>query len=315
MSQELKGGNVSPQRMPLKIWLLLIVISLVLMAISIWIGQLSYSWLPPQASTESQLIDDLFSFLVTLGTFIFLGVTGTVMYSVFFQQASKYDFSDGPHIEGNITLEIVWTAIPILLVFWIAGYSYQIYLDMGIQTGMGLGHLHLPIKMESAMAAPLTNTPEAVEKIEVQAKQWSWVFNYPNNKVSSTELHLPEGRRIRLTLQSEDVLHGFYVPAFRVKQDIIPGRTIDLEFTPIRNGKYRLRDSQFSGTYFATMQTNVVVESPQDYQKWLKTAANRKPSVAPNQAAFEYAQEDKGAFKTGWPSIAPASPPVVNYHN
>nr|WP_041238269.1 cytochrome c oxidase subunit II [Gloeothece citriformis] len=296
-------------------WLMLIALALVLAIISLGIGKLSYSWLPPQASAESQLIDNLFSFLVTLGSFIFLGVTGTVLYSIFFQQASKYDSSDGPHIEGNITLEVIWTAIPILLVVWIATYSYQIYIDMNIQTGMGLGHIHLPIKMESAMAAPMTNGSEEVENIDVQAKQWAWVFNYPEQGVSSTELHLPSDRRIRLTLKSEDVIHGFYIPAFRIKQDAIPGRTIQVEFTPIRQGKYRLRDSQFSGTYFATMQANVVVQSPEDYQKWLKTSSKLKPTVAENEAASEYAQEVKASFKTGWPSIAPANPPVVNYHN
>nr|WP_041933338.1 cytochrome c oxidase subunit II [Gloeothece verrucosa] len=293
------------------------VIAVILMAISIWIGQLSYAWLPPQASAESLLVDNLFSFLVTLGTFIFLGVTGTVMYSVFFQQAGKYDYSDGPPVEGNVTLEIIWTAIPILLVFWIAGYSYQIYIDMGIQTNMGLGHLHLPIKMESAMAATTANTPEAVEKIEVEAKQWAWVFKYPNSKVSSTELHLPEGKRIRLALTSDDVLHGFYIPAFRIKQDIIPAHPLDVEFTPIRTGKYRLRDSQFSGTYFATMQANVIVESLEDYQKWLHSAATLTPTPATNQAATEYEQETNKnkPFQAGWPSVAPASPPVVNYHD
>lgn len=311
MSRELKGVHDSHSSkitgIPPYRGFILIAIALVLMGISMWVGQQSYSWLPPQASAESLLIDDLFSFLVTLGSFIFLGVTGTVMYSVFFQQASKYDFSDGPAIEGNVTLEIVWTVIPILLVFWIAAYSYQIYLDMGIQTG--IGHIHLsPIKKESAISA------SSVEKIEVIGKQWAWVFDYPDKGVSSIELHLPANRRIQLSLKSEDVIHGFYVPAFRIKQDIIPNQRINLEFTPIRTGKYRLRDSQFSGTYFATMQANVVVESEEDYDKWLRLAAKRKPSPANNQAAFEYAEETNRAFKTGWPTIAPANPPVVNYH-
>ena len=112
--------------------LLLSAIAILISAVSLWIGQQAYSWLPPQAAAESLLFDKLFSFLVTLGAFIFLGVTGTLMYSVIFHRAGKYDISDGPPIEGNLTLEVVWTAIPILLVFWIAGYSYQIYEQMGI---------------------------------------------------------------------------------------------------------------------------------------------------------------------------------------
>ncbi|WP_016950975.1 cytochrome c oxidase subunit II [Anabaena sp. PCC 7108] len=284
--------------------------------ISIGIGKQAYSWLPPQAAAESHLIDDLFSFLVTLGAFIFLGVTSTVLYSVIFHRANSNDLSDGPHIEGNVTLEVVWTAIPIMLVLWIAGYSYQVYEQMGIQGPSHLLHLHNPIGMQTAYAedkeAP-TMVGESVEKIDVLAKQWAWVFHYPEKNITSTELHLPSDRRIRLALQSEDVLHGFYIPAFRLKQDIIPGRTIDFEFTPIRPGKYHLTDSQYSGTYFATMQANVIIESPEQYHEWLTKAASQIPIPANNQAANEYAQTTSQSIKTGWKTVKPAAPPLVNF--
>ncbi|BAY21666.1 cytochrome c oxidase subunit II [Calothrix sp. NIES-2100] len=305
---------------------------------SIWIGKQAYTWLPPQAAAESVLIDDLISFLVTLGAFIFLGVTSTLMYSIIFHRAAKGDLSDGPAIEGNLTLEVVWTAIPILLVFWIAAYSYQVYEKMGIQGPMELVHLHNPMGMESAYAAPMedketrgqrdTGTSSVaaspslpltasnlvpVENIDVVAKQWAWVFHYPERNVTSTELHLPSDRRIRLALKSEDVLHGFYIPAFRLKQDIIPNHNIDFEFTPIRPGKYQLTDSQYSGTYFATMHADVVVESPEDYHQWLAQAATNKLAPAENQAASEYAQAASQSVKTGWATVAPGSAPLVNY--
>lgn len=288
--------------------LFLVAYAIALTFVSVWVGQVSYSWLPPQASAESLLIDKLFAFLVTLGTFIFLGITGVMIYSVVFQRAAKYDYSDGPHIEGNVTLEIVWTSIPILLVFLLAGYSYQIYDQIAIRGSMELSPLPI-ISRQTATIVP--NEPS--QAIEVVAKQWSWVFRYPEKNVSSTELHLPANQRVRLALKSGDVLHGLYIPAFRVKQDIVPNKTTDIEFTPIKEGKYRLRDSQFSGTYFATMQTDVVVESPEAYQKWLSEAAKRKPSPANNVAASEYIQQTEKAFKTGWPTIIPAEPPVVNF--
>lgn len=288
-------------------------LGIALTAASLWMGQQAYSWLPPQAAAESKLIDELFSFLVALGTFIFLGVTGTVIYSIIFHRAGKYDNSDGPPIEGNVTLEIVWTGIPILLVLWIATYSYNIYAEMAIQGPMEAMHIHGPMSMASAHAATMEMEAEPIEKIEVLAKQWAWVFRYPNQNVTSTELHLPVNRRISLALQSADVLHGFYIPAFRLKQDIIPKQTIDFEFTPIRPGKYRLRDSQFSGTYFAAMQADVVVQSTEDYNQWLQTAATQKPAPANNQAANEYAQKIKGAFTTGYPTVVPAPPPLVNF--
>lgn len=298
--------------MNIRTGLSLAIAAVVLLLASWWMGQQAYHWFPPQAAAESQLIDDLFSALVALGTFIFLGVTGALLYSVLFYRAGRYDYSDGPPIEGNITLEVVWTAIPLLLVGWIAFYSYQIYDQMDIRGPMEVVHLHMPGMMESAYADPLTEA-EPMEEIEVYSKQWSWVFRYPQQDITSTELHLPVDRRIKLSLQSEDVIHGFYVPAFRLKQDVIPGRTIDFEFTPIRTGKYRLRDSQYSGTYFAAMQTDVVVQSPQDYQQWLADAAAQTPHTAYNQAVYEYNRIiEKGVIR-GWKSIPPAPAPVVNY--
>ncbi|NEP55744.1 MAG: cytochrome c oxidase subunit II [Symploca sp. SIO2G7] len=290
--------------------LTLVVVAIALAGISLWMGKQAYSWLPPQATAESLLIDDLFSFLVTLGTFIFLGVIGTITYSALFQQAGKYDFSDGPPIEGNITLEIVWTAIPFALVIWIAAYSYQVYDHMSILGPMQHAH------PASAEAAPMPNeasTGEMREPIEVLSRQWVWEFRYPEQNVTSTELHLPNNQRIKLLLKSEDVLHGFYIPAFRIKQDIIPNQAIDFEFTPIREGRYRLRDSEYSGTYFAAMQTDVVVESPQAYQQWLAEAATQPPQAAYNQAFEEYRQKSETQISTGWKTIAPAAPPVVNY--
>jgi cytochrome c oxidase subunit 2 len=289
--------------MKIRTILILVTVAIAIALVSLWMGQVAYSWFPPEASAESVLIDNLFSFLTALGTFIFLGVVGTLSYSVLFQRADKYDESDGPPIEGNVKLEIIWTAIPFALVIWIAGYSYQIYDQMSVLGPME--HVHM---MASAQAAPLENN-ETTENIEVFSRQWSWEFRYGD--VTSTELHLPNNQRIKLALHSEDVLHGFYIPAFRLKQDIVPGQVIDFEFTPIREGKYRLRDSQYSGTYFAAMQTDVVVESPESYQQWLRDSESQKPTIAYNRAFSEYSQR-KG---DRWKIVEPAAPPVVNYSN
>jgi cytochrome c oxidase subunit 2 len=260
---------------------------------SLWIGKQAYSWLPPQGAAESHLIDDLFSFLVTLGSLIFLGVTATLFYSICFHRAKANDLGDGPHIEGNVTEEM-----------GIQGPSHQI-------------HLHNPMKTETADAAlgevSAVSAGEDLEHIDVLAKQWAWVFHYPQSNVTSTELHLPQGSRIRLNLHSEDVLHGFYIPAFRLKQDIIPGNDLDFEFTPIRSGTYDLTDSQYSGTYFATMRAKVVVESPSNYQQWLSKAASQTPSPAPNQAASEYALKIENGIDSGWKTVEPAAPPLVNF--
>ncbi len=305
------------------------IIAIALTLVSLWMGQQAYTWLPPQASAESQLVDRLFSFLVTLGTFIFLGVVGTLTYAVLFQRVGKYDMNDGPPVEGNVPLEVVWTAIPFVLVIWIAFYSYQTYDQMSILGPMEHAHAHqsvgsfkkgllrnainvAAIAESNGLDIPIDMKPiNSITTIEVYARQWVWEFRYPEQQVISTELHVPNNQRIKLILHSEDVLHGFFVPAFRIKQDIIPGRIIDFEFTPIREGRYRLRDSEYSGTYFAAMQTDVLVESPNAYQKWLSAAAAHPPVVARNLAFDEYQQAQQSG-KPGWKTVVPASPPLVN---
>ena len=285
---------------------------------SLWMGQQAYKWMPEQASAEAVMVDQLFSFMTAIGSFIFFGVVGTLLYSMIFQRATKYDASDGPPMEGNVTLEVVWTAIPILLVIWIATVSYQTYHNMSI-----LG----PIKAEEmtiataqpqttstnpANSASATVTSTATSPIEVRARQWSWEFYYPEAGVSSTELHLPIDQRARFKLISEDVLHGFFVPAFRVKQDIVPGKVIDFSLTPIKLGRYRVRDSEYSGTYFAANQTDVVVETPEDFQHWLEAAQKNPPMPAPNQA-FEEFQVVSQRSGYRYETVQPAPAPVVNY--
>ena len=286
-----------------------------LAAISYWVSLQAHYWLPPQASAESKLIDELFGILTGIGTFILLGVTLTLLYSALFQRAGKYDFSDGPPIEGNTWVEIGWTIAPLLLVIWIATYSYQIYDTMAVRGPMELVHLHNPMEMKSAYAVPLDEVKSQLptDEIDVTAKQWAWVFRYPNQNITSTELHLPVNHRIRLALHSEDVLHGFYVPAFRLKQDVYPNKTIDFEFTPVRTGTYRLRDSLYSGTYFAANQADVVVESAEDYDRWLATTATQSPSKAYNPAAVEYDRANEKSLIRGWKSVIPAPAPVVNF--
>ncbi|TVP63983.1 MAG: cytochrome c oxidase subunit II [Leptolyngbya sp. LCM1.Bin17] len=296
--------------MKVRVILRLLLLAAIMTPISIWVGQQAYHWMPEPASEEALLVDNLFSFLTTLGTFIFLGVAGTLLYSVLFQRAAKYDEGDGPPIEGNLTLEIVWTAIPFVLVVWIAGYSYKIYDQMGILGPME--HVHM---MGEAIAAPLTAAaPAQPESIEVHARQWVWEFYYPQAGVTSTELHLPNYTRAKLAMTSEDVIHGFYVPAFRVKQDVIPGRQVNFEFTPIREGTYRLRDSEYSGTYFAAMQANVVVESADAYHQWLNQAAAQVPQPGLNPSYVEYqVRVENRDSRPGWKTVTPAPAPLVNF--
>lgn len=321
--------------MKLRAILIMSIYAILVTFASIWMAKQSYSWFPPEASAEAKLLDDLFSLFTGLGTFIYLGVIGPFLYSLLFHRAGRYDMSDGPPIEGNTWLEVVWTAVPLVLVLTLSFVSYRTYDKMAVRGPMELVHLQMPHMMESAYATPFDSTPQQqiqqavetapIEQIDVTAKQWAWIFHYPQQDVSSTELHLPVDRRVRFTLRSADVLHGFYIPAFRLKQDVVPNHEIDFELTPVKTGTYRLRDSMFSGTYFAANQADVVVQPLAEYQQWLADAAGRSPSPAFNQAAFEYSRANKepdseltGNTKPkvavrGWQTIPPAPPPIVNY--
>jgi cytochrome c oxidase subunit 2 len=279
-----------------------------LIGISRWVGLQSYHWFPVQASNAAPLVDGLFSFETTIGTFVFLAVASVMAWVILRHRAEKYDASDAEPIEGNTKLEIIWTAIPFVLVMAIAVYAMKVNTSLGVLGPME--HIHLADAREQQGGYPGDRLP--AESIEVVARQWSWEFRYPEAGVSSTELHLPLDQPVTFRLVSEDVLHGFYIPAFRLKQDVIPGRAINFNLTPTRIGRYRLRDSQFSGTWFAANQADVVVDSQADYQAWLKQAAALPLQAGISDAVVEYQQRLQQTPTPGWATVKPAPPPQVN---
>ena len=242
----------------------------------------SYSWLPVQASKAAPYVDNLFAFETGIGTFIFLGCSGVIGWVLLFNRAPKYDESYGEPIEGNIKLEIVWTLVPLFLVIAIAIYSTKVNTT--------LQNLGEKTKYDSQKELPTyldNNEASAGTFIDVISRQWSWEFKYPEG-FSSSELHIPINEKVYFRLISKDVIHGFYIPAFRLKQDIIPGSIISYSLTPTRKGIYRLRDSMFSGAYFSQNQTNVIVESKDAYQEWINNTVKKVQVDGLNQAGFLY---------------------------
>ena len=273
--------------------------------LSVLIAQWSYSWLPIQASSAAPYVDDLFSLETGIGAFIFLGCTGVMAWVVLFNRASKYDERDGEPIEGNIKLQITWTILPLLVVFAIGIYSINV--NQTLQTLGPKQKYQLGTDPTAGLPADPTSS---VGPIDVISRQWSWEFVYPDG-VRSSELHLPVGERVNFRLISEDVLHSFYVPAFRLKQDIIPGSVISYSLTPIREGRYRLRDAMFSGAYFSNNQTDVIVESSESYSDWLNRMEREPlhPGLDPGREIYER-RLAKG--NKGWATVPPAPAPMVN---
>ena len=265
----------------------------------------SYSWLPVQASKAAPYVDNLFAFETGIGTFIFLGCSGVIGWVLLFNRAPKYDESYGEPIEGNVKLEIVWTLVPLFLVIAIAIYSTKVNTT--------LQNLGEKTKYDSQKELPTyldNNEASAGTFIDVISRQWSWEFKYPEG-FSSSELHIPINEKVYFRLISKDVIHGFYIPAFRLKQDIIPGSIISYSLTPTRKGIYRLRDSMFSGAYFSQNQTNVIVESKDAYQEWINKTVKKVPVDGLNQAGFLYKKRLEKGDK-GWATIPPSPPPLVN---
>ncbi|MBF8302075.1 MAG: cytochrome c oxidase subunit 2 [Candidatus Dadabacteria bacterium] len=139
----------------------------------------------------------------------------------------------------------IWTIIPSILLIVIFVYGFVVYKDM-------------------------RTPPEDSLEVTVIGRQWLWQFKYNNGKTTLNELYIPEGRPIKLVMTSEDVLHSFFVPAFRVKQDLVGGMYTYLWFTPTKTGTYELYCTEYCGTGHSTMLGKVIVMSPQEYEKWEK---------------------------------------------
>jgi len=307
-------------------------------------------WLPPQASTAAPLVDDLFALEVGIGCFLLLGCTAVIAWTLLFDRADKYDRDDGEPIEGNLKLEITWTVIPLVVVLLLAAQAIRVNGQLASLGGKvrvagaaealrlvgvdGVAGFPGPTSVQSSQSSQ-SSQPSAAKAsrasrsmsstgptpgvgdlaaelgpVVVIARQWSWEFVYPDG-VRSAELHLPVNRPVRFRLVSLDVLHAMSIPAFRLRQDVVPGSVIDYRLTPSREGRYRLRDSLFSGAYFASNQTDVVVESAEVFERW-RQAARRSPLAPSPNAATDLWRQRHERGNRGWATVPPAPPPLVN---
>jgi len=282
-------------------------------AITRWMVAQVPHWLPVQASAAAPHVDALFALETGIGTFLFVGCVTLILITVLFRRAPKYDLLNGDPIEGNLKLEITWTLIPLVIVALLTWQAIRVnntLATLGGKERVSGGTEAMAVSASAAATAGGGALTAPYGPVQVIARQWSWEFVYPEG-VRSAELHLPVDRTVQLELVSLDVLHGFYVPAFRLKQDVIPGSVITYRLTPTREGRYRLRDSLFSGAYFASNQTNVVVESSPGFQAWLQEASKQplRPSWNPAQ---ELHDRRLRRGDQGWATVPPAPPPLVN---
>ena len=249
--------------------------------ISLWYGQ-NHGLMPVAASSEADEVDQLFNLMMTIGTGLFLIVEGSLIIALIRFRRKKGDETDGPHIEGNIPLEIVWTAIPAIIVLGLSVYSFEIYTEMG---GLNLMEHHSSKAVQLAYsssdqqgsllaAAGLGEPPDIGESmddvlnIDVLGLQFAFVMTYPDTGIVDGEVHVPVDQLVKLNLKAQDVIHAFWLPEFRIKQDMIPGQETSLVLRATREGTYPVVCAELCGSYHGGMRTQMIVHSAEDYDEW-----------------------------------------------
>jgi len=258
---------------------LILIISLVF-AISFWIG-FNVNLLPAEASINAPIYDELFKILFIIGLIIFIGMTIAVIYSLFKIRKRNDQIGDGIALEGNLSLEIVWTIIPSIIVLLIGLYSYNIYDRMGGMKELNHNHEMMSSNTEKIWAGISQTSDNEIAinnlSIEVSAMQFAFLFNYPKGNFISGELHVPVDQKVSMKMESKDVIHAFWVPEFRIKQDIIPGQPTILNITPTKVGKYPIICAELCGPYHGGMRASIIVDEESDYNEWFNK--NKKPEI------------------------------------
>ncbi|MFB2834508.1 cytochrome c oxidase subunit II [Floridanema evergladense] len=274
-----------------------LIAGIILTLVSLWYGQ-NHHLLPEAVSEEAPLVDGLFNMMMTVATGLFLIVECVLIYSLFKFRKRPNDPTDGPPVHGNVPLEILWTAIPAVIILIVGIYSFEVYNSMGGLDPMAahgtMAHhskkmpgaaiaATLPDKTNNQLALGVGASPDEQGtnpdlNINVTGLQFAWLFNYPESGVTSGELHVPIGREVKLNISANDVIHAFWVPQFRLKQDAIPGRETQLRFTPKIPGTYPVICAELCGAYHGAMKTQVIVETPEEFDTWLQSqiAANQE---------------------------------------
>ncbi|MCP4202335.1 MAG: cytochrome c oxidase subunit II [bacterium] len=201
------------------------------------------SMFPEQASNFASKVDALYGFALAMSAFFSLLIAFVIF--VFFIRFRRREAGEvGSQAHGSMVLEVVWSIIPLVITMVLFVWGAVIFIEM-------------------------KTVPEDATEYFAVAKQWMWKFQHPEGQREINTLHIPVGETIKLTMTSEDVIHSFFVPAFRVKQDVVPGRYTTVWFKAIKAGKYHLFCTEYCGSHHSQMIGSVTVMEPDDYQTWL----------------------------------------------
>lgn len=233
--------------------LIVVAILVIIVTALVLLGLSTVDLVPELASDEGVAVDQMFTVQIYIIAFIFSLIIVFMLYSVVVFRRKPGDTSDGPHITGNTPLEITWTLVPLAVVLGIATWG--------------------AVQLQDITAAQ----PDEMV-IEVTGFQFGWRFDYPEYGASSSELYLPVGRQVLFKLTSTDVIHDFWVPEFRIKQDAVPGMWTELRVTPNKVGDFTMRCAELCGYAHSAMIASVVVVEPGEFQAWLAGQAVQRPA-------------------------------------
>jgi cytochrome c oxidase subunit 2 len=208
--------------------------------------------LEQSASSMAHRVDLLFTSMLLLTGIVALGVLAAIVFfSVRYRQGARVSRGN---VQRKLGIEIAWTVIPLLLFIVIFAWAARDFI---------------------ALYTP----PQDALPVYVVAKQWMWKLQHRSGRREINELHVPLGQPVRLVMTSQDAIHSFYVPAFRLKQDVLPGRYTSLWFTPTQLGEFRLFCAEYCGSQHSQMIGRVVVMKPADYARW-SSEGTTSPSLA-----------------------------------
>jgi cytochrome c oxidase subunit II len=216
---------------------------------------------PEQASTLAPQTDALLFFLLAVATFFVVLIAGMII--VFMIRYRRRDPDEIPEsVHGSLALEIAWTVPPLVIVMVIFFWGASLF-------------------------ATIQRPPDDAINIDVVGKQWMWKLQHMEGRREIDELHIPVGKPVKLTMTSEDVIHSFFVPAFRTKQDAVPGRYTTTWFEATKAGTYHLFCAEYCGTSHSGMIGRVIAMEPAEFQAWLQTGEGGTAPPASPAAAGE----------------------------
>ncbi len=216
---------------------------------------------PQQASAQAAQVDAIYFFMVAVTAFFSLLIA--VLVVVFaFKYRRKDDDEVGVAIHGSLALELLWTFIPLGIAMVMFAWGAKVFFD-------------------------LYRPPAGAMEIFVVGKQWMWKAQHADGQREINELHVPIGRPVKLVMGSEDVIHSYYIPAFRVKADVIPGRYNSLWFTATTPGRYHLFCAEYCGTKHSGMIGWITAMEPADYQAWLAGGPSTTSPIASGEKLFQ----------------------------